>query len=490
MKHFNLLIENFGLIEKANITLKPLTIFLGENSTGKSYIAQLIYALTRSIGHMREPSFRYTHPSYRRLILSEKYDVRTIDAFCRRLPSGWEEAISSDSGLTFEVPFGDLPERIRDECEEFVRSNLLTVEKYLESELREAYGVRIGELNTRLSRGNNFAFEIESDNPILEMAFSADRNHLRQKGSIGFSLKGMKIKVNVSPFYSRYFLRAEELSQKDFVNWLIFLTIRSSLNVFTDVFPQKAYYFPAARSGILQGQKLIARAGLKSLKRAGIDAMSMSKLPGVVVDFLDQIYSIDKDITGSFENLSRNIEKRLTGGAIGIIEKKEELPEIYFSVRKAGRFPLHRTSSMVSELAPIILTVRYLVERDDIIILEEPESHLHPALQREFARIIANFVRNGIVVLVTTHSDYFVEQLGNIIALSFKKADVRSKLGYEAGDMIHENEVGAYQFIRGKDGFTVIKGLRVDQSGISDTGFGVVAEGLYDESIEAKRSRS
>jgi predicted ATPase len=49
MKNFNLAIENFGLIEKADITLRPLTIFLGENNTGKSYVAQLIYALTRSI---------------------------------------------------------------------------------------------------------------------------------------------------------------------------------------------------------------------------------------------------------------------------------------------------------------------------------------------------------------------------------------------------------------------------------------------------------
>ena len=489
MKDFNLFIENFGLIEKANIAVKPLTIFLGENNTGKSYMAQLIYAITMAISEIRDPLALYSHPAYRKAIPTREYDDSTIKGFMRLLPSGWEEAIANGEGINFEVPFRNLAGIMREECEQVAGSSLLSAEEYLETQLREAYGVRISELNTKLKPGNNFTFKIKSNKPILEMAFGADGNHLRKR-EIDFSFEGMKIEVNISRFHSRFIIRAEEISQRDVVKWLMFLTTRSSLNVFANVFPKKAYYFPAARSGILQGQRLIARAGLKSLKRAGIDAMSMSKLPGVVVDFLDQIYSIDKDTIGDFRNLSKNIEKRLTDGAIGIREKKEELPEIYFRAKAAGRFPLYRTSSMVSELAPIILVLRYLIERGDIIILEEPESHLHPELQREFAKIIANFVRNGIVVLITTHSDYFVEQLGNIIALSFKEANVRNNLGYEEGDVIHKNEVGGYRFIHGKDGFTVIKGLKIDRYGISDTGFGEVAEDLYDESVQAKRSRS
>ncbi len=39
-------IENFGPIKNANINLKPLTIFVGPNNSGKSYLAILIHALT------------------------------------------------------------------------------------------------------------------------------------------------------------------------------------------------------------------------------------------------------------------------------------------------------------------------------------------------------------------------------------------------------------------------------------------------------------
>ena len=46
-QHLNvhLAVENFGPIEKANIDLRPLTVFVGESNTGKTYLAALIYAL-------------------------------------------------------------------------------------------------------------------------------------------------------------------------------------------------------------------------------------------------------------------------------------------------------------------------------------------------------------------------------------------------------------------------------------------------------------
>ena len=41
--NFNFIINNFGIIKKASIDLKPLTIFNGPNSSGKSFIARLIH---------------------------------------------------------------------------------------------------------------------------------------------------------------------------------------------------------------------------------------------------------------------------------------------------------------------------------------------------------------------------------------------------------------------------------------------------------------
>ena len=39
---------NFGQVSSGNIKIKPLTIFIGPNNSGKSYVAMLIYSLYNS----------------------------------------------------------------------------------------------------------------------------------------------------------------------------------------------------------------------------------------------------------------------------------------------------------------------------------------------------------------------------------------------------------------------------------------------------------
>ncbi|MYK96334.1 ATP-binding protein, partial [Candidatus Poribacteria bacterium] len=40
-----IVVKNFGPITKANIDLRPLTVFVGPSNTGKTYFATLMYVL-------------------------------------------------------------------------------------------------------------------------------------------------------------------------------------------------------------------------------------------------------------------------------------------------------------------------------------------------------------------------------------------------------------------------------------------------------------
>ena len=46
----SLSVQNFGPIEKAEIDMRPLTVFVGESNTGKTYLAALLYALHQHFG--------------------------------------------------------------------------------------------------------------------------------------------------------------------------------------------------------------------------------------------------------------------------------------------------------------------------------------------------------------------------------------------------------------------------------------------------------
>ena len=69
----------------------------------------------------------------------------------------------------------------------------------------------------------------------------------------------------------------------------------------------------------------------------------------------------------------------------------------------------------VSQVLPVILLC-LLSEPADLLILEQPELHLHPALQKRMADFLLVFVRAGRQILVETHSDHLVNQLRYQIA--------------------------------------------------------------------------
>lgn len=69
----------------------------------------------------------------------------------------------------------------------------------------------------------------------------------------------------------------------------------------------------------------------------------------------------------------------------------------------------------VSQVLPVILLC-LSSKAGDVLILEQPELHLHPALQKRMADFLLTFVRAGRQILVETHSDHLVNQLRYQIA--------------------------------------------------------------------------
>ena len=52
------------------------------------------------------------------------------------------------------------------------------------------------------------------------------------------------------------------------------------------------------------------------------------------------------------------------------------------------------------------------------LLFEEPEAHLHPLKQRMIADVVSAFVSSGASLQITTHSDYFLRRLNELILMS------------------------------------------------------------------------
>ena len=178
------------------------------------------------------------------------------------------------------------------------------------------------------------------------------------------------------------------------------------------------------------------------------------------------------------------LEDKLLGGTVRVENSETDYPN--FAYRPEGwrhDLPLMRASSMVSELAPVVLYLRHIIRRDDVLIIEEPEAHLHPAMQAAFARELVRLVRAGVRIVLTTHSEWFLEQIGNLVRLSTLPQTKRK--GLEAADYaLKPDEVGAWLFKpsnrpRGSE----VQEIDLDpETGLYPAGYDEVTEALYNES--------
>jgi hypothetical protein len=248
--------------------------------------------------------------------------------------------------------------------------------------------------------------------------------------------------------------------------------------------PLHTKYLPAARSGILQSHRALAGSLVRRSTLAGIEDLRVPALSGVVADFLSEMIELNPSPAGDFGEEALRLERDVLKGQIGLIGNKEASPEVIYQTT-AGNYPLGRTSSMVSELAPVVLYLRHILRRGDLLVIEEPEAHLHPSTQVAFARSLVRLVNDNLRIVLTTHSEFFLQQINNAIsasALKIPRSDARNT------ESLAVDNVSAY-FFQPTPAGTIINDLPINRSeGIPDSSFSDVSERLYNEALILDRS--
>lgn len=87
--------------------------------------------------------------------------------------------------------------------------------------------------------------------------------------------------------------------------------------------------------------------------------------------------------------------------------------------------PYYLASSSVKSHLLLDSYINYIAQVGQILIIDEPELNLHPDNLRHMARLLAMLVNNGVKLLFTTHSDYIIKELNNLIMLESLSKDAR-----------------------------------------------------------------
>lgn len=218
-------------------------------------------------------------------------------------------------------------------------------------------------------------------------------------------------------------------------------------------------YLPAARTGIMLALKYFIDGALRQSVLYTRDRVADIVLPAPLSDFAARMtYSIGSRRRGGENILNSILKGKLTGG--GRRGAYEYTPE---GMQQA--IPLASTSSLVTELSAFSLLLQK-IRKSSLLIFEEPEAHLHLEAQREMAKILARLVNEGARIIITTHSDTFMQQINNLIALHDHPGgdDFRKELGVSLEETLSRGSVAAYDF-RCEDGITQVAELKITRTG-------------------------
>ena len=110
--------------------------------------------------------------------------------------------------------------------------------------------------------------------------------------------------------------------------------------------------------------------------------------------------------------------------------------------------PLYIAGSSIKSLFLVDMYINHVARKNQILIIDEPELNLHPDNQVKFARLIARLVNAGVKVLLTTHSDYIVREINNLVSMSSvaaEKGELLNRYKLTEQDILLPMQVRAYR---------------------------------------------
>jgi hypothetical protein len=394
-------IENLPPIASGSFDVRPLTIFIGPNNTGKSRAATLVYALAKALetpfnaglfsqwrdaGAIREPSAPYDAAR----TVSQEVLEHALGLFQVNLPLLVDDLLGLDSGASGQVSW-----TARFESDSGASMQLQTV--------NNRTSIEVGGFDDRSK------IELEWDR------FRAEETRSR---------------------------RNDDLDQR------FWRQIRSNRGLPTGA----AHYFPSGRGALAESWDYLLQSALDSA--ASGPSVRLSRR---VSDFLRLLLRAaqhtalakpgDPALTGAVELIEREI---ISGRVVPAGSPNIPLPLMYSNVfaddRDRFTIGLDRASSSVNELGPSAMILRSIVQSGDLVVIDEPESHLHPENQRHMARAMVRMARAGVTVIAPTHAHTIVHEIGNCIRVGRLDRALIDRLGFSTDDRISSEDVGVYVF--------------------------------------------
>ena len=406
-------IKNLGNVQSGHLDIsKKLTLFCGPNNTGKTYVSYIVYALLKSR--------RY-------------YDAEITPDF-------------SDFYVKGVIEFQlnkDIVLRYRKSRVNSIHSSLESVFGLSSTEVKGLFE----DFLVTFSLSDNEFYETVVVKEELNYLFSWD----------SFDVRVVKKKGGDSVIINKENIRDKNETDTFFFEWQLMCDIYDRLICFPF---SNACIFPVERNSIytfnkelsIQRNELIEQMqALKDNKTIGYD--SVDKLLGRSTRYplaIRDCLSVANDLNNlqkkqsEYYSFAEELEKQLLKGRIVVAKTGD----VQFVTSSRQKLPIQLSASIVKTLSSLTFYLKHIAKKGDLIIIDEPEMNLHPDAQVILTRVFARLMNQGINFLISTHSDYIISELNNLIALGSitNNESLLTELNYQNDECLSFNDISVYLF--------------------------------------------
>lgn len=500
------ILENFGPIRRVEFDLsKDLNVIFGKNNIGKSYAITALYILLKHLlAEFNGNSARHMQHLYR----GRRFTV----GFPGFGSFGFDETDNQISPLVEIIKEARAAFRKDSTLQEYNLSAHLSplvggiftsvLQELLSNSFNNSFQ-SVSQLTNSLSK-DPLAITIDSEQ--FTLFFHAQDNKI-MLGNIAFkhAIVARRSKIKLQTVSSErntiiYFKiqatkKGEQAIDTNADLRSIFGTLQKVVGKFTrelQAVTQSIYFLPASRSGLYQALSTFGAlfAELSKSRNFVTKGISLPTISEPVADYFLQLSSMKPTAEeGEVSIIAQQMEHELLGGEVGFDEQTKKLYFLQHSINQ--QMDLSFTSSMVSEIAPIVAHFKYILRRETIyeevesltgmpslrhrlppslIFIEEPEAHLHPEVQVKLMEFFARLTKHNVKVVMTSHSNYMFNKLSNLLL---------------AGELAPE-KVGSYLMRATPEGSVMdLTAMQAEEEGIADENFVDVAEQLYNERLRS-----
>lgn len=365
-------VSNIGLINRADIELDGITVIGGYNCSGKSTILKAIYSLLYSNSDIKKKIEEEKKRSFFQVVRNSDDMFVYLYTYLSELEKFWcrvNEVFDKEQSLTLGQLNRIIEQKIR---EEGLDIKYLYGSDEFDDKFKKQVELLYKKIVTILKR---------NDSEYVRFIFSRNFQNIFKGNINSFGCKkngNIKIEFDTNETFAE-FKDNKMISYKSYPNFVSSIWYIDTCH-FTDIINDKKV------------SSLLYRELRKALyKEVGID-----------VSF--ETFSDIEENTDAFVNILKEIlhGELITGESGSSLLYKDEKTNTSFDVKNVA-------SGMKNMLVIQKLLQNGSLNRNSILLIDEPESNLHPEWQVKFAEILVLLNKElNIKIVINSHSPYFM----------------------------------------------------------------------------------